>query len=50
MEGSTSVMCLKNTIKIVGLEDSLIMFIYFNRIGFLKGNIKPLWKGLKAYY
>jgi len=30
-------MNFKNIIKIVGLEDSLIMFIYLNRIGSSKG-------------
>jgi hypothetical protein len=50
MEGSALVMSLKNTIKIMELEDSFVMFIYLNRMGFSKGKIRPLWKGLEAYY
>jgi hypothetical protein len=49
MEGNTSTMSFKNIVKIVGLEDSLVMLIHLNRMWSPKRKIKPLWKGQKTY-
>ncbi len=43
-------MNFKNTIKIMGLKDSLVMFIYLNKTRSSKGKIEPLRKGLEATY